>query len=204
MPREERTQVLLPTIARTADGKVPRWFWELDVLQAAQLALGMVLARRLDGTVIRGRIVEIEAYGGAHDPASHAHHGRTPRNAVMFGPPGMAYIYFIYGMHHCLNIVTGPEGVASALLVRALEPLANAHGRLDGPARVCAALKLDRSLNGEPLDGDVLWLEPGSSPLPPTQVLTSPRIGIAYAGEAARWPWRFSIRGNHYVSRPAR
>ena len=103
--------------------KVPCDFWRGPVLENARNALGMVLARRDAGTVRRGRIVEVEAYGGSDDPASHAYRRMTPRNAVMFGPGGVAYIYFVYGMHHCLNIVTGNKHEAAAILVRALEPL---------------------------------------------------------------------------------
>ena len=132
--------------------KVPCEFWRGPVLEKARNALGMVLARRDAGITLRGRIVEVEAYGGSDDPASHAYRRMTPRNAVMFGPGGVAYIYFIYGMHHCLNIVTGNEHEAAAILVRALEPLENISGRTDGPARLCAALNIDRRLNGVALN----------------------------------------------------
>ena len=183
---------------------VPRCFWRGPVLEKAQQALGMVLARREAGTVKRGRIVEVEAYGGKDDPASHAYRRKTPRNAVMFCPGGVAYVYFIYGMHYCFNVVTGEEGEAAAILVRALEPLAGIQERTDGPARLCAALGIDRRLNGAALDGNALWLERGDSPLPAKQIHRSPRIGINPALPTADRPWRLFINKNRYVSKPNR
>ena len=162
----------------------------------------MVLARRKSGTVMRGRIVEVEAYGGCDDPASHAFRRKTPRNAVMFGPGGVAYVYFIYGMHYCFNIVTGDEGGASAILVRALEPLEHIQHRTDGPARLSAALGIDRKLNGTPLDGEKLWLERGDSPLPAKRIACGPRVGISPAVPAAQWPRRFLVKRSRHVSRP--
>ncbi len=162
----------------------------------------MVLACRVGGIVQRGRIVEVEAYGGSDDPASHAFRRKTPRNTVMFGPGGVAYVYFIYGMHYCLNIVTGSQGEAAAILVRALEPLENITGRTDGPARLCAALGIDRQCNGLSLDSDTLWLETGDSPLPSHEIVQCPRIGINALSPAAQWPWRFLAKNSHHVSKP--
>ena len=184
--------------------KVPRHFWRGPVLEMARAALGMVLARREAGVVRRGRIVEVEAYGGSDDPASHAFRRQTPRNAVMFGPGGVAYVYFVYGMHNCLNIVTGCQGEAAAILIRALEPLENIAGRTDGPARLCAALSIDRQLNGQPLDGDTIWLESGDSPLPPSAIVCDARIGINPDSPAAQWPWRYIWKNNRFVSKPLR
>lgn len=182
--------------------KVPRCFWHGPVLERARDALGMVLARRHAGKIQRGRIVEVEAYGGSDDPASHAYRRETPRNAVMFAPGGVAYVYFVYGMHYCLNIVTGGRGEAAAILVRALEPLENITGRTDGPARLCAALGVDRQLNGLSLDSDVLSLEAGESPLPSSEVIQCPRIGINGQSPAAQWPWRFLVKNSRHLSRP--
>ena len=187
-----------------ARARVPRRFWRGPVLEKARDTLGMILARRGVGTVMRGRIVEVEAYGGSDDPASHAYRRQTPRNAVMFGPGGVAYVYFIYGMHFCLNIVTGPVDEAAAILVRALEPLENIHSRTDGPARLCAALGIDRQFDGVPLDGNSLWLERGGSPLPADRVVSCPRVGINPDSPAAPWPWRFLIEDSPHVSRPPR
>ncbi len=191
----------LPASSRA---KVARQFWQGPVLEKAQSALGMVLVRQDKGNAMRGRIVEVEAYGGSDDPASHAYRRRTPRNASMFGPGGVAYVYFVYGMHFCFNIVTGRENEAAAILVRALEPLDNLHVRTDGPARLCAALNIDRRLNGIALEGDTLWLEPGDSPLPAHQIACSPRIGINPASLGAERPWRFFVRDNPNVSKPLR
>lgn len=182
--------------------KVPCHYWRGPVLEKAQAALGMVLVRREAGTIRRGRIVEVEAYGGSDDPASHAYRRQTPRNAVMFGPGGVAYVYFVYGMHNCLNIVTGRQGEAAAILVRALEPLENVDGRTDGPARLCAALNVDRQLNGLPLDGDFIWLEIGDSPMPESAIACAARIGINPNSPAAPWPWRYFLMNNRFVSRP--
>ncbi len=184
--------------------KVPSDFWRGPVLTMARVALGMVLVRHNAGTTMRGRIVEVEAYGGSDDPASHAYRGKTPRNSVMFDAGGLAYVYFVYGMHHCVNIVTGIENEAGAILIRALEPVENIASRTDGPARLCAALCIDRQLNGVPLDGDALWLEWGSPPLSHHEIVSSPRIGLNPASSAASRPWRFTVRDSRHASRPPR
>ncbi len=179
-----------------AADKMPRSFWRGPVLDRAQDALGMVLARRRGRAIQRGRIIEVEAYGGSDDPASHAYRRQTARNAVMFGPGGAAYVYFIYGMHFCFNIVTGDAGAPAAILVRALEPLEHISGRTDGPARLCAALNIDRRLDGILLDGDILWLEVGKSPMPPSRIARGARIGLNPKSPAAQWPWRCYIAGS--------
>jgi len=178
--------------------------------------LGRVLVRRREDRRLSGRIVEVEAYGatrrGRPDLACHALRGPTARNASMFGPPGRAYVYLIYGMHHCLNLVCGPEGRAEAVLLRALEPLEGEEvmaalrpGRprrewAAGPGRLSAALDLDRGWDGAPLAPPGLWLEAGR-PLPAARRAASPRIGVSYAGPAAAWPWRFHEKGNPHLSR---
>jgi DNA-3-methyladenine glycosylase len=163
----------------------------------------MTLVRQCGERVLKGKIIEVEAYGGSDDPASHAFRRKTPRNAVMFESGGIAYVYFVYGMHHCLNIVTGVKGEAAAILIRALEPLENISGRTDGPARLCAALDIDLTLNGTPLDGDTLWLEHGDAPVPTEQIVRCPRVGINPSSPAAPWPWRFLLRGSRFLSKPA-
>jgi DNA-3-methyladenine glycosylase len=180
---------------------LPRRFYDRDAEAVARDLLGMLLVRR-DGPVERvGRVVETEAYLGPHDLASHSSRGRTARNAAMFGPPGHAYVYLIYGMHFCLNAVTGPEGHAAAVLIRALEPLANLEARTDGPGRLCRALGIDRRLDGHDLTGgELLCARPGAG-LPRVEIEARPRVGVAYAGEWAARPLRFSIRGNRFVSR---
>ncbi|MFG2058028.1 DNA-3-methyladenine glycosylase [Micromonospora sp. NPDC048930] len=178
------------------------------VVPAARGLLGC----RLTGNGVTVRITEVEAYAGtAGDPASHAHRGRTPRNTVMFGPAGHAYVYFTYGMHWCVNVVTGPDGEASAVLLRAGEvvdglDLARARRpavRRDvdlarGPARLCAALDIDRSVYGADLLGDgPVRLRPPLTPVPETAVAAGPRVGVTGAHDV---PWRFWVAGDPTVS----
>jgi DNA-3-methyladenine glycosylase len=173
--------------------------------------LGRVLVHDLPSGRVSGRIVEVEAYLGERDPASHAYRGRTRRNAVMFGPPGHAYVYFTYGMHHCLNLVTGEEGAASAVLIRALEPLEGleamarrrgsgipAERLARGPGCVARALGLDRRHDGLDLTRGPLWLE-DSPPRRAGPVASGPRVGISVAIDR---PWRFWIAGHLCVSGP--
>ncbi|WP_109508953.1 DNA-3-methyladenine glycosylase [Nocardioides speluncae] len=187
----------------------------------ADLLAGPVLevAPRLLGAVIRHsevaiRLTEVEAYDGAHDPGSHAFRGRTPRNAVMFGPPGHLYVYFTYGMHHCANVVTGADGTASAVLLRAGEVVAGQEVARErrgsardrdlarGPARLCQALGLTLADNGVDLSSGPALLELNGGPRPPDTVRTGPRVGLRQAAER---PWRFWFDGDPTVSpyRPA-
>ncbi len=186
-------------------------FFERPVIAVARDLLGRHLVRILDGHRLVLRIVETEAYAGEDDPASHARMGPTPRNRVMFGPPGRSYVYLIYGMHHCLNLVCEPEGRAAAVLLRAGQPLEGHESMAElrggrperdwarGPGRLCAALALDRSHDGLAMPHPELRLEEGE-PLADAEVVTGPRIGVDYAGEAATWPWRFEERDSIWVS----
>jgi DNA-3-methyladenine glycosylase len=181
--------------------KITRDFYARDTLAVARDLIGMHLVRR-DGDILRtGRIVETEAYQGPEDLAAHSSRGRTRRTEVMFGPAGHAYVYFIYGFWHCLNLVTGAEGVPHAVLLRALEPVSGIEDKTWGPGLLCRAMHIDKALNGADLCADVLWLErpPGSKRLPP-RIARSARIGVDYAGEWARRPWRFYDRDSRYVS----
>ena len=195
--------------------RFPRDFFARDTLQVARDLLGRVLVRVLDGERLSGRIVEVEAYIGEDDLASHARFGRTPRNEAMYGPPGHAYVYQIYGLHHCLNIVTGPEGFPAAVLIRALEPLEGLErmrerrGVADppllpsGPARLCQAMGIDRRLDKADmcaLDA-ALFVEAGV-PVPDEQMATGPRVGVQGDQRARTAPWRFCLRGHPCVSRP--
>jgi DNA-3-methyladenine glycosylase len=157
---------------------------------------------RANGVTRRvGRIVETEAYQGPEDLAAHSSRGRTPRTEIMFGPPGHAYVYFIYGFWHCLNIVTEAEGVPHAVLLRALEPVAGIADKTWGPGLLCRAMDIDKTLNGADLRGDVLWLEkPADRTRPQPRIARSARIGVDYAGEWARRPWRFYDKDSAYVS----
>jgi DNA-3-methyladenine glycosylase len=172
------------------------------------------LVRMLDGQRLSGRIVEVEAYVGAGDQASHARCGRTRRNAPMYGPPGHAYVYFVYGMHHCLNVVTEREGFPAAVLIRALEPLegieamrVHRRGRVDveltsGPARLCQALGIDRRFDGVDLcaPGGSVFIE-WDAAVGGVAVAAGPRIGVRGDDAALTAPWRFCVRDNRYVSR---
>jgi DNA-3-methyladenine glycosylase len=184
-------------------------FLGADVVTAAQRLLGCLLARELDGRQLIGKIVETEAYHQT-DAASHSYKRRTPRTDIMFGPPGFTYVYFTYGMHYCMNVVTGREGEGSAVLVRAIEPLGgedsmrtNRHGVsgvqvTNGPAKLCQALRVDKALNGHDLRQPPLELRLQPA-VRPGDIVQTTRIGISQAQDA---PWRFYLAGNPYVSKP--
>jgi DNA-3-methyladenine glycosylase len=193
--------------------RLDRPFFARDTLRVARELLGQRLVRAWAGKRISGRIVETEAYIGQDDAACHASHGQTARNAVMFGPAGHAYVYFVYGMHYCFNIVTEADGFAAAVLVRALQPIggidamrARRRGRSDGeltngPAKLCSALAIDRALNGADLvTGDELWVEEDDR-TPDAWVSTGARIGVRGDTRALTAPWRFWVRDSLYVSR---
>ena len=199
--------------------RLSREFYIGDTVETAQKLLGKTLVRVLDGELLAGRITETEAYVGRCDKACHAYnYRRTERTAPLFGPPGHAYIYFIYGMYHCLNFVTEPEGEPAAVLIRAVEPVAGietirrlrfgdkpltAYRRknfMNGPGKVCQGLALTKAENRLDLTGDTLFV--CDSPvdmglprpiLPKERMRTGPRVGIDYAEEARDFPWRFRL-----------
>ncbi|WP_252106821.1 MULTISPECIES: DNA-3-methyladenine glycosylase [unclassified Halomonas] len=190
---------------------LPRDFYDRDTLEVAQDLLGCQLVRRVKGELIAATIVETEAYRGATDSACHAHRRKTPRTEAMFGPPGHAYVYLVYGMHWLLNIVTQPEGNPCAVLVRAVEPCLNedamrrvrvARNRelSNGPGKLTRALSIDKALYGEDMTrADKLWGAQGPTP---QRVATGPRVGIDYAEPADRdAPWRLWIADNPWVSK---
>jgi DNA-3-methyladenine glycosylase len=179
---------------------LPRSFYDRDPVTVAKALLGARLVHRTGGVERIGRIVEVEAYLGPHDRAAHSARGLTPRTRVMFGPPGHAYVYLIYGLHHCMNVVTEAEGQASAVLIRAIEPIANVTGRAAGPGLVCRALHIDLSCNGHDLVSGDLFIAPPADTAPP-RIVSRPRIGVDYAGRWARRLLRFYVRGNSHVSR---
>ncbi len=180
--------------------RLPRSFFDRDTQLVARELLGKHLVHVVDGVKRIGRIVETEAYLGPHDLAAHSARGLTPRTKVMFGPPGHAYVYLIYGMYWCMNVVTEREGHASAVLLRALEPVAELEGRTQGPGLLCRAMGIDKKLHGADLEGRILYLvDPGGTE--PIRIARRPRIGVDYAGHWARRLLRFYIRGNPYVSR---
>lgn len=180
--------------------KLPREFYDRDPVQVAQELLGKLLVHVVDGVERVGRIVEVEAYLGTHDLAAHSSRGLTPRTRVMFGPPGHAYVYLIYGIYYCMNVVTQPEGMASAVLLRALEPVRNVEGRTQGPGLLCRALGIDKTLNGHDLLSDDFYIAAPDEE-PRISIVRRPRIGVEYAGIWARRLLRFYIRSNPYVSR---
>jgi DNA-3-methyladenine glycosylase len=179
--------------------KLPLAFYARETLLVARELLGMHLVHAGPGGTCIGRIVETEAYQGPHDLAAHSSRGRTRRTEVMFGAPGHAYVYFIYGFWHCLNVVTAAVGVPHAVLIRGLEPIAGIDRTTHGPGLLCRAMGIDRALNGASLLGDTLWIEKPARYRPP-RVARSARIGVDYAGDWALKPWRFFDRDAPYVS----
>jgi DNA-3-methyladenine glycosylase len=191
-------------------GKLPRSFYQRPTLTVAEDLLGKILVRRWRKNLLAGRIVEVEAYLGDEDPASHAFRGRTPRNDVMFWNGGHLYVYFTYGMHYCANIVTEKEGRGCAVLLRALEPLegmeamARARGSrgtgnlCNGPARLCQAFRIARPLNGADLCGATVWIAENRHSPPRGPIRTSPRIGIT---SGTRERWRLFLADSPFLSR---
>ncbi len=192
---------------------LPRSFYvREDPVEVALDLLGKIIRVTRDGCA--ARIVETEAYGGPLDRASHAWRGRTPRNQSMFGPPGTAYVYLCYGMHRMMNVVTAPEGVAAAVLIRGVEPLAGQERMARrrryspsdprvgaGPGALTQALGIRISWDGCDLVSGPIRIEDDGMRLRHSQIRRGRRVGVNYAGPAARFPWRFSILGNAWVSR---
>lgn len=185
-----------------SDPRLPRAFYERPTLTVARALLGQRLVRVLAGIRLSGLICETEAYGGPDDESSHAFR-RTPRSAIMYGAPGHAYVYRIYGIHHCLNAVTEPDGQPGAVLIRAIFPqegIEAMHSRrtvqsrahlTDGPGKMCQALGIDLAQNGLDLvTDDVLFIETGES-IAEAEVRVTPRIGVRGSAEARERPWRF-------------
>lgn len=175
---------------------------------AAQKLLGCYLIRKLGHQNLVGKIVETEAYLGQGDITSHSYRGRTARNSVMFGPPGVAYIYFTYGMHYCFNVVSGKPAKGEAVLIRALEPVAgikqmqsrrqqpDVKNLCSGPAKLCQALAIDKQLNGHKLTSPPLWLEPGEA-VSNSDIVTTTRVGVS---EVKPLNLRFYLKNNDYIS----
>jgi DNA-3-methyladenine glycosylase len=180
--------------------RLPREFYERDTVDVARDLLGKVICARRRRVVRTARIVETEAYHGFDDRASHAHRGPTPRAAIMFGPPGRAYVYLIYGVWLCLNVVTGPDGFPSAVLIRAGAVGADDARAGAGPGKLCRSLGIQRSDNDADLiAGTRLWLEHDGHV--PARTARGPRVNVAYAGAWAARRWRFWIAGHPSVSR---
>lgn len=198
--------------------KLSRDFYSRDTETVAKELLGKILVHEINGYTLAGKIVETEAYLGVIDKAAHSYGGRkTPRVEVMYGKAGLSYVFIIYGMYYCFNVVTQKEGIPEAVLIRALEPvegldiIANERFKknydaltktqiknlTNGPGKLCNALKIDKSLNGEDLCNNKLYIEDANEAF---NMVTSKRIGIDYAEEAKDFPLRFYIEDNKYVS----
>ena len=185
-------------------------FFVRSTLTVARDLLGKIFFRRYEGRVLAGRIVEVEAYHGEGDEAAHSYNGRRPRNEVMFRNGGYLYVYFTYGMHFCMNVVTEGEGTGAAVLIRGIEPLEGIdtmrelrghprreHDLTNGPAKICQAFAIARAENGLLLDGAILGIADASA-IPAKRVVTSPRIGITRSREL---PWRMYVEDSPWVSR---
>jgi DNA-3-methyladenine glycosylase len=181
--------------------KLPRAFYDRDTTLVARELLGKFLIRVSGGVERIGKIVETEAYLGPHDLAAHSAKGMTERTKVMFGPPGHAYVYLIYGMYHCMNVVTEREGHASAVLLRAIQPVKNIEGRTCGPGLLCRAVNIDRRLNAHDLLSDNFYIA-APAKAESFAIVKRPRIGVDYAKHWAKRHLRFYIKGNPFVSRP--
>jgi DNA-3-methyladenine glycosylase len=181
--------------------RLRRSFYARDTITVARELLGKHLVHRRRRALVGGRIVETEAYVGPEDLACHGSRGLTPRTRVMFGEPGYAYVFTIYGLHDCFNVVTERAGFPAAVLVRALEPGDGVSGRTDGPGRLCAALGITRArCNGLDLVGDgELWIEDRGEPAP--RIAATARIGVDYAGEWAARPYRFVDADSGWLSK---
>lgn len=198
--------------------KLPVEFYNRNTLEVAKDLLGKKLVRRLGEDLLIGKIVEVEAYIGPIDKACHSYnYKKTKRNEVMFGPPATAYVFFIYGLYYCLNVVTEPEGVPCAVLIRAVEPIngldtisLNRFGKkfdelkppqrknlTNGPGKLCKAFNIDTTLNGHSLLGDDIYILDNHETF---EIIADKRIGIDYAEEAKDFEWRFYIKDNPYVS----
>lgn len=170
--------------------KLKRNFYLKPTLQVAKDLIGKFLVHNINGEIYKAKIIETEAYAGFNDLACHGAIGKTERNKVMFWTGGYAYVYIIYGIHHCLNLVTENEGYPSAVLIRALD-----YEGADGPGKLCRVFKIKKDThNGINLMNNILWVE--DNDLKP-KISSSKRIGINYAKECAKWPWRFFIEKNN-------
>lgn len=210
--QQRSTRAIYPT-QRTSDSalKVTRLFYARPTIEVARQLLGKHLVRRHPAGATIGRIVETEAYVGPQDKACHASRGRTARTEVMFGAPGRAYVYFIYGFHYMLNIVTEQENFPAAVLIRAVEPVRGIllmkrrrrneelENLTSGPGKLCQAFAIDRSLNGSDLCGEILYVRDAGEPV--AEIVRTPRIGVDYADSWKDEPLRFFISGNPFVSK---
>lgn len=211
----DKVYIFLPAVGGSNPRLLSRTFYLRPTLEVARDLLGRRLVRTVDGQRLSGRIVEVEAYIGESDLASHAARGRTERNRAMYGPGGLAYVYVIYGVHHCLNVVTEAAGFPAAVLIRSIEPLegvslmavhrsGQAGGNLtNGPGKLCQALAIDRRLDGHDLTAGVdLWVEAGEA-VPDSVVQATPRVNVIGDAQARAAPWRFVVKQGVGLRLPA-
>lgn len=177
-----------------------RSFYEKNTILVAKELLGKYLVHQYVSTEYIAKIVEVEAYLGSHDLACHASKGLTNRTKTMFGPPGYAYVYMIYGMYHCMNVVTEPEGHGSAVLIRAVEPIKNITAKTNGPGLLSKAMHIDKKLNEHDLLSKNFHIVSENNYRNFT-IVQKPRIGVDYAGEWAKKDLRFYIKDNPYISK---
>lgn len=193
---------------------LPRSFYLVSGLELAPRLLGQILCSRTPEGVTKGRIVEVEAYLGPDDRGAHSYGGvPTPRTQIQYGPGGYSYVFLIYGMHSCMNVVAAGPGQPEVVLLRALEPLEGqelmaarrkSRDLCAGPGKLCKAMGITKAWNGLDLCGDQLWMEAGE-PVPPENIALSPRVNIDYAGADVARPWRFFVKDSPFVSKvPAR
>lgn len=180
--------------------KLPRQFYDRNTITVARELLGKYIVHWVEGVETIGKIVETEAYLGPHDLAAHSARGLTERTKIMFGPPGYAYVYLIYGIYHCFNVVTEKEGHASAVLIRAVEPIQHISTRTQGPGLLCKAMHIDKRQNAHDLLSTNFYLADSGEAASFT-IVERPRIGVDYAKEWAEKLLRFYIEGNQCISR---
>lgn len=193
--------------------KLNKKFYSRNTLTVAKDLLGKYIVRKIGNKNIVGKIVEVEAYNGPEDLASHASRGETERNKIMFGYPGFSYVYMIYGMYFCFNIVTEGHGYPAAVLIRAVEPVIMIGGitplikgekknLTNGPGKFCKAFKIDKKMNGVDLcKNEKIWLEDRGVKIKKAEIISAKRIGVDYAGEYKDKPWRFYLKGNKFISK---
>ncbi|MEX0610332.1 MAG: DNA-3-methyladenine glycosylase [Balneolaceae bacterium] len=196
--------------------KLPREFYERDdVVGISRELIGKVLCTKIDGVFTSGIIVESEAYHGRNDRACHAFPDvKTPRTSIMYGPPGFAYVYLCYGIHHLFNVVANKEGLADAVLIRAVQPVDGVEFMMErrgkekihpsvgnGPGILSQALGITTKLYGSDLLGNQIWIEDRGITYKDSEIISGPRVGVAYAGEDANLPWRFSVKNSKWVSK---
>ncbi len=172
--------------------RLPQSFYARDTHRVAKDLLGKVLVRKIGKDILQGRICEVESYQGENDKACHASKGKTKRTEIMYGPAGYAYVYMIYGMYHCLNVVTEVENFPAAVLIRAVVPMQHTQEKTDGPGKLCRAFFISRAQNGITLaKSDELFIADDGTRIAQQGIFASERIGVAYAGDDALLPWRY-------------